>query len=192
MNYKYTNGIELKNNKLTIKTSVGEVKEYEHYAYQIINNKKNKVKCNYVLLDNVTVGFDFPEGYNKNYTLTIDPTVIVCSYSGSSVWSNCIGSSYDEFGNIFVLGYSASGYPTDTLAFQDTSNGIGGGFNIILSKYNPTGSIKIFSTYLGGNKSEIPQNVIINKYGVYIYSQTTSTNFPVTIGAFDTTANVLS
>ena len=184
MNYKYTDGISIKNNKLIIKTAVGEVKEYEPYAYQVVNGKKKEVMCKYILYNDFTVGFDFPEGYDKSQKLIIDPTVIVCSYSGSSVWSNCEGASYDEYGNIFVLGYSTSGYPTDTMVFQDTNNG---NYNIVLSKYNPTGSIKYFSTYLGGNGMEIPQNVIINKIGIFIYSQTTSTNFPVTVNAFDTT-----
>jgi gliding motility-associated-like protein len=187
MKYKYISELKIKNKKLVITTTVGEITEYEPYAYQIKNGKKTEVKCKYILLENNVVGFEFPEGYDTKTKLVIDPTVIVCSYSRSTVWSNCIGAGYDDLGNIYVLGYSHTGYPTDTAGFQDSC--MPGAMNIIISKYDPTGSTRFFSTFLGGNGIEVPQNIIVNKRGIYLYSQTTSTNFPVTPDAFDTTYN---
>ena len=42
-----------------------------------------EVACNYVY-QNGEVRFEFPEGYNTNFKLTIDPELIAATLSGSS------------------------------------------------------------------------------------------------------------
>lgn len=186
LTYRNVSSLQLLNNEISITTTVGKIIEKAPYAYQNINGKRVEVKCNYKLLSDLSVGFEFPEGYDTNTELVIDPTVIVCSYSGSSIWSNCLAASGDKYGFIYVLGSSDSGYPTDTAGFQDTCMGI---FDIVLSKYSSNGNTRIFSTYIGGDGYEIPQNVNINDLGVFIYSQSASKNFPVSLNAYDTSAN---
>ncbi len=54
------------------------------YAYQIINDQRRVVPAAFDIDDDV-VTFVFPEGYDSNYELVIDPFLIFSSYSGSTL-----------------------------------------------------------------------------------------------------------
>lgn len=183
LNYKYANEIAIVNNELVIRTSVGDIKEKEPFAYQVINNKQIKVECKYTLLSDNKIGFIFPYGYNKSYDLIIDPVVVVCSYSGSSAQSGAAACTYDDSGNIYSFGYAQMGYPTTTGAFQLSANAY---YDLVLSVYNNTGSSKLFSTYVGGDSLELPSTIIVKNNEITLFGQTISTNFPCTSNAYDT------
>lgn len=183
LNYKDIHHLSIKDGSLIVETSVGNIIEQKPYAYQIIKGKKFEVICQYILKNN-TVTYNLPYGYNDNYELVIDPTIVVCSYDNSPVWSNCNGASYDEFGNIFVLGQADAGYPITAGAFQIICDSL---FDNIVTKYNPTGNTKIFTTYLGGDNYEFIQNAIITNNEICVFGITYSTNFPT--NAFDTSYN---
>ena len=94
---KYT-GMEnlyLKNGDLIIQTSVNNVTELNPYAYQKINGEYIEVPCRYRIINNV-VSFIFPEGYNKNEILIIDPTLIFSTYSGSIADNFGYTATYDD------------------------------------------------------------------------------------------------
>lgn len=186
LNYKYIDGIDIVNNELIIKTSVGHVTEKQPVAYQIINGKQNQVKCKYVLLADNTVGLSFPEGYNKNYELIIDPVVVVCSYSDMPNHGDASACTYDDSGNIYSFGYGEFGYPTTTGAYQVN---YGAHFDYALSVYNSTGSTKLFSTYLGGDSLDFPMTAIVKNNEITLFGQVLSRDFPCTTSAFDTTYN---
>jgi gliding motility-associated-like protein len=186
LNYKYINGIELLNNELIIKTSVGNVVEKEPFAYQIINGVQKQVKCKYVLLSDNSVGFVFPEGYNKNYELLIDPVVVVCSYSNAFMEADGSACTYDLNGYIYVFAYADLSYPTTTGVFQVNYNAH---FDYALSVYSTTGSSKLFSTYLGGDSLDFPLTDIVKNNEITLFGQTLSKDFPCTSMSFDTTFN---
>lgn len=186
LQYKFIDNLSISDNDLIIKTSVGEIIEQKPYAFQIINRKEVSVKCSYILLKNNTVGFSFPEGYNKNYELVIDPTVLVCSYSDFTGWGACSAAGYDDFGNIYVAGYSRQGYPTSVGAFSGTYYGA---YDIVLSKYNSAGSSKLFSTYLGGDSIDFPYEIIVKNSEITLASITESEDFPCSFQAYDSTRN---
>lgn len=99
-------------------------------------------------------------------------------------------------GDLYVLGSTAStNFPTSTGAFQTS---LGGGFSdISLTKIDPTGTILLGSTYLGGSGNDGTNNIYVN-YGdtyrgeiivdaldnVYVASMTESADFPTSGGAF--------
>lgn len=185
--FSYTNGLSIKENNLCINTSVGEVIELAPIAWQIVDGKKKNITCKYTLLANNQVGFVFPEGYDTNFELVIDPTIVTATYSGSSINSCNIGCHADENGNVYDLGYAFSGgYPTTIGAFQVNFGGI---YDFVISKYSANGSAKIFSTYLGTDTVEFPIGIHVNKTGINVLGQTPSENFPVTVNALDTSVN---
>ena len=186
LNYKDVDGIEIKNNELLIKTSVGEIIEKTPLAYQIINGRRVEVKCKYSLSGENTIGFSFPNGYNKNYELIIDPVVVVCSYSGSTIWSDNYSCTYDSQGNIYDAGDSSPGYPTSIGAFQITGKKF---MDIIISKYDDVGSSKYFSTYIGGDSTDFPLEILVKNNEITLMGITVSKNFPTTNSAYDTTYN---
>lgn len=196
MNYNGVATIKLVNQALIIKTSIGEITEEKPYAYQIINNRKVEIACNYVLTEN-TISFDFPNGYDKNYELIIDPVLSGSTYSGSFADNWGSTATYDNLGNIYSGGIvTATGYPVTTGAFQTTFGGGGVGgvgaipWDMAIIKYNQTGANRIFATYLGGSENDYPHSMIVNDNNeLYIYGKTYSVNFPVSANAYDKTYN---
>ena len=74
--YRGVSEINLKNNKLILTTSVNTVVELAPYAYQEIEGSIREVPCEYRLYEDGSFGFQFPQGYNLNYPLVIDPELI--------------------------------------------------------------------------------------------------------------------
>ncbi len=184
MLYEGVDKVFLKDKDLFIQTSVNELTELRPYAYQIIGGKKKKVKCEFNLVGN-RLTFDFPRGYDKEHTLIIDPQLIFSSYSGASADNWGYTATYDLQGNLYGGGISYdTGYPIESGSYDGTFNG--GNCDIAISKFNPTGSALIYSTYIGGSESELPHSLIVNSQNeLVILGTTSSNNFPITSNAWD-------
>lgn len=173
---------------LIISTNIGNVIEQAPMAYQFIDGKKNEIKCQFVLKKNV-LGFTFPNGYNKNFPLVIDPVLIFSSYSGSSADNWGQTATYDNAGNLYAGSISFSiGYPTSVGAYQAVFGG--GTTDICISKFSSNGNTLLYSTYLGGSDNENPQSLIVNDNDeLYLMGSTGSLDFPTTAGAYDNNFN---
>ena len=148
------------NGELLIVTSMGTIKESKPFAFQYINGIKTKIACEYELHDNI-MQFKFPEGYDSNYPLTIDPELAFSTFTGagSDNWgmTACPDINKNLIAGGIVFGTS---YPTNAGAYDSDFNG--GQVDIVLTKYNATGSNIVFSTFLGGDASETPHSLIVN------------------------------
>jgi RHS repeat-associated protein len=109
------------------------------------------------------------------------------SYLGGSGSDTGSGIAVDASGNAYVAGYTNStNFSTTTGALQ-TSNG-GGTSDAFVSKVNAAGTSLTYSTYLGGSGSDQANAIAIDPSGnAYVTGLTTSTNFPTTTGAYQTT-----
>src|SRR5439155_500280 len=89
-------------------------------------------------------------------------------------------------GNAYVTGRTQStNFPTTAGAFQTTGGGTEDAF---VTKLNPTGSLLVYSTYLGGSGFDEGFGIAVDTLGnAYVTGLTLSTNFPTTAGAFQTT-----
>lgn len=153
------------------------------YAYQVKNGKHYKVPCFYVLEKDI-LSFTFPEGYDKNLQLIIDPTVIGATMTGTTDSYNYGHSAtFDNSGNIYMAGISFGiGYATTNGAFQE--NFASGNTDIVISKYNSDGSDLIYATYIGGNDVEYPHSTVTDIEGqLYIMGSSKSDDFPVSSDA---------
>ncbi|HSH65188.1 MAG TPA: SBBP repeat-containing protein, partial [Bacteroidia bacterium] len=85
------------------------------------------------------------------------------------------------------------GFPTTLGAYDVTYNGIVtyGRTDVVITKYDSTGTFLRYSTYLGGaDGTEIVTSLIVDSQNnLLLYGATGSSDFPVTAGAFDTTFN---
>jgi hypothetical protein len=105
------------------------------------------------------------------------------------------GIAIDSAGDAWVTGRTNSNeFPTTRGAFQRTCNA--GGSSCVyrgaafLSKLDPSGSVLVYSTYLGGSEGggSAGYGVAVDPAGnAYVLGTTNSTNFPVTPGAFQPT-----
>jgi len=188
LEYTGVDELFIKNGNLHIKTSVNEIIEQKPYAYQLINGIEKEVKCSFTL-ENNTLSFKFPKGYNKTYPLIIDPALIFASYSGATVDNWGYTSTFNDAGNLFGGGVSfGTGYPLTLGAIQVL---FGGGYtDISISKFSINGSLLEYSTYLGGTGADYPHSLIVNSNDeLLVFGTTNSANFPTTAGAYNTTIN---
>lgn len=189
------------NNKgaLEIETSLGQIREENPYAYQIINGKIIEVGCKFKLNDNI-VEFDL-ETYDERVPLIIDPILVFASYSGSYSDNFGMTATYDYNGNMFSGGMAfGNAYPTTPGVYNDTSTFSGqaapvfGITDVVITKYSADGTTRLYSTYLGGGTetqgTETVHSLIADTDGnLYLYGVTSSENFPVTSGSYDETFN---
>lgn len=188
LNFEGLNDTELREGQLILHTSVGEFIENKPFAFQVVNGLLVEVKCIYVLHGN-EIRFDFPEGYDSTRELIIDPELIAATLSGSTGASNYgHTATFDLAGNIYTGCISfGNGYPASPGAFDTTHNG---STDFGLMKINPTGTTRLWATYVGGSSGEYPHSLWANEQGeLFAYGSTSSTNFPTTPGAYDTTHN---
>ncbi len=193
LRFEGTDGLSIKGKNLIIRTSVGDVEELKPVAYQYGNDGRKEVACQYRLRDDV-VSYHFPNGYDEALPLVIDPVVVFATFTGATTDNWGATATYDKSGNFYGGGTSdGSGFPVSVGAFQTSfgggsTGGIPGDMSFI--KYNAAGNTKIWASYLGGSDLDQPHSMIVDSAdNLIIAGRTSSTNYPVTTGAYDATHN---
>jgi len=112
------------------------------------------------------------------------------------VYSTYIGGFLDDEGNAIAVDGSGNAYVTGETnstdydvtpgAFQTT---FGGGWaDVFVTKLNATGTALVYSTYIGGSGGEVGRGIAVDGSGnAYVTGPTSSTDYDVTPGAFQTT-----
>ena len=100
----------------------------------------------------------------------------------------------DASGDAYITGGTCSSdFPTTSGAFQTTAPGIPHhATDVFITKLNPTGASLVYSTYLGGSgvvySGDFAFAIAVDSSdNAYVTGQTSSTDFPVTKGAYQTT-----
>ncbi len=181
LEYKGVNKLSVKNKELVIGTSLGDLKELYPYTYQFANKGRQTLDCKYVVDKNV-VRFKVDD-YDKTSTLVIDPTLIFCSFVGSTKDNWGYTATPGPDGSMFAGGISFDGgYPVSVGAYDQTYNGGAdqdgnGGYDIGIIKLSADGSQRIYGTYLGGKVNEQPHSMITDAQGnLVIAGRTNSTD----------------
>ena len=146
------------------------------------------------LLASTYLGGSDNDGVNHvNHTTPLTfGTVTVNEYYIDSLQFN-YGDQYrgeiqvDVVNNIYITSSTRSNnFPTAS-PFDNT---LGGKQDAIVTKFNPNLSQLMFSTYLGGNKNDCGNSLIVTLgLEVYVTGGTCSGDFPVTTGAHSTAYN---
>ena len=185
LQYTGADKLHIQNKELVIGTSVGEVKELYPYTYQVAEKARETLDCKYVVDKNI-VRFKV-SNYNKNATLVIDPTLIFCSFTGSTKDNWGYTATPGPDGSMFAGGISFDGgFPVSLGAFQQIYNGgvsedSNGGYDIAIIKLSADGTKRLYATYLGGSSNEQPHSIITDAQGnLIIAGRSSSANFPVT------------
>jgi hypothetical protein len=104
--------------------------------------------------------------------------VVYSTYIGGSDSDLCHGLAVDSAGNVYLTGSTVStNFPTVN-AVQGTIGG-GGWSDAFVAKLNAAGSALVYSTYLGGSRSEFARSIAVDSIGnAYVTGYTESSNFP--------------
>ena len=187
MRYEGADKLFLRKGSLIVKVGKHETEERKPYSYQIDEDgNKKEIACDFVL-EGKTVHFVLGS-YDRSKELIIDPTLIFASYSGSTVDNWGFTATYDNAGNLYGGGtVFGIGYPTAPLLGCYQSMYGGGQCDIGITKFNSNGTQRLYSTYLGGNYSDVPHSMIVSDNNeLYILATTSSRNYPITATAYDT------
>ena len=143
--------------------------------------------------------------YDHAKPLIIDPVLSYATYLGGTSTDHIgrfIGPgnnsptqaiAVDAEGSVYVTGYTYSTdfptqYPYES-APPAKMTGVSPGqwASIFVTKFSPDGSSLIYSTYLGGNGYDYGDAIAVDSNGnAYITGTTTSPDFPITAGAYQT------
>ncbi|MCC6392275.1 MAG: SBBP repeat-containing protein [Bryobacterales bacterium] len=118
------------------------------------------------------------------FVAKLDPSGATLSYATYLDGAGAgMAIAVDSSGSAYVAGstYTAT-FTTTTGAFQRTYAGGTDGFVV---KLNPTGSSQVYSTFLGGSSEDQITGIRVDSSGAaYVAGFTSSTDFPVTAGAY--------
>jgi len=119
-------------------------------------------------------------GYSDLFVTKLGPggsTLIYSTYLGGSRDDIGKAIAVDSSGAAYITGQTfSSDFPTTAGAFQTTYGGAGDAFIV---KLNSAGSSLVYSTYVGGSKSDIGNAIALDSAGnAYITGATYSTDFP--------------
>ncbi len=135
--------------------------------------------------------------------------IVKLSADGSSlVWSSFFGDysgitgqaiALDSAENVYVTGATQSNslnlsgppFPTTPGAYDTSHNGSN---DVFVSKISADGSTLVYSTFIGGDGTDFALDIAVDSSGNayvtgYTQGNSTSLEFPTTVGAFNTTSN---
>ncbi|MCX7743002.1 MAG: SBBP repeat-containing protein [Flavobacteriales bacterium] len=112
-------------------------------------------------------------------------SLIYSTYIGGANWDDVRSLAIDSFGNAYITGQTASNdYDITSGAYQTTYEG---GWDVLVTKLNPTGSSLIYSTYIGGTNDDMVRGIALDgSNNVYVTGVTNSSNYDIVSGCFQT------
>ena len=133
-----------------------------------------------------------PFAQSPNRPLTQSPInssdLLYSTFLGGSDldYGRCITT--DSSGAMYVIGETwSSDFPTTPGTFDPSFNGNSDTFVV---KLNAAGSALAYATFLGGSGSDAGYSIAIDSSGAtYVTGESGSSDFPTTLGAFDTSYN---
>ncbi len=184
------------NGELTLRARDREVYLHRPTAYQLgPNGEHSLIEAHYLVSKQsqhsvkqdqdatIVVG-----DYDRSKPLVIDPVVTFSTYLGGESFDTATAVALDTTGNIYLVGWTMSpNFPT-LAPLQPTMHGVDG--DAFVTKINAAGSAILYSTFLGGTLAQAANGVVVDTAGnAYVAGSTSSADFPVTPGAFDTTSS---
>lgn len=186
LHFEGADALEIKDARLHIHTSLGEMVEDVPYSYRRDTRRAKEIPTRYKLQGNV-LSYAFPRG-TPAADWTLDPAIIFSTFSGSTSDNWGFTATYDEEGSLYSGGIAFStGFPSTIGAYQQS---FGGGVDLAILKFDSSGTRLVYATYLGGSSTEVPQSLIVNEQNeLLILGVTGSSNFPTTRGAIQRVFN---
>jgi hypothetical protein len=159
---------------LEVDTGSGIINFSAPIAFQEIDGKQQEVQVTYAL-NGKTYGFQVGE-YNLKFALIIDPSLVYSNILDASGNDAGFDIAVDSSGNAYLTGNTdSSDFPTKN-PFQDSFGG--GSYDAFVTKFTSTGTIS-YSTYLGGNLSDVGYGIAVDSSGnAYVTGNTSSGDFP--------------
>ncbi len=170
---------------LEVKTALGTVSFTAPMAYQETDGKRRDIRIAHVV-DGNTYGFE-PGNYDRTRELVIDPLLASTSLGGSGA-DEGHALALDPGGNVYVAGFTRSvGFPASPGAYGELFNGSQDAF---VFKMDAGLTTLLAATFVGGDGEDACTSIALDANGdVYIGGETSSDDFPTTMGAYAETGH---
>jgi len=182
---------------LVMRVGSDDLRFHKPVAYQFEENassndssatpQRTLVAANYRVDAGNRVSFHLAP-YDHSRALVIDPTLSYATYLGGSSNDYATSIAIDSSGSPYISGYTTSAnFPVSSGALQSTCVAACATPDAFITKLDPTGSSIVYSTFLGGSRTDYANGIAIDPSGnAFLVGQTLSPDFPVTAGAFQT------
>ena len=173
------------NGDLVVAAAGREVRFSKPLIYQPVDaDARHTIDGRWVITDKTRVGFEVAS-YDTSKPLIIDPALNYSTYLGGSLFNPIYSVAVDSSGNAYVTGgVTSTDFPVTAGALQPK---YGGDHDAFVTKLNASGTALVYSTYLGGSGIDHGSGIAVDASGsAYVAGTTSSKNFPVTTGAFQT------
>lgn len=144
----------------------------------------------YVTGYTASTNFPLQSAFRSSNAAGVDAFVTKLNPAGSAlVYSTYLGGSATDYGTAIAVDSSGSAYVTGIVTSDDfpVANPIDATLgshavdDAFVTKFNPSGSALVYSTYLGGGSADDPYAIAIDQAGnAYITGRTNSSDFPLT------------
>jgi Abnormal spindle-like microcephaly-assoc'd, ASPM-SPD-2-Hydin/Beta-propeller repeat len=179
---------------LVVKAGGSRLRFRQPFVYQMEGAQRQTVRGHYVPRGRNRVGFQLAT-YDRSRPVVIDPSLVFSTYLGGSLMEVGTSIAVDSTGNVYTTGYTQSANFPSTPGAYDTTCGTdgtcnGGLYDAFVTKFNPTGTALIYSTFIGGSQSDYAFGLAVDSGGrAYVGGQTYSGDFPVHSGFQTACAN---
>jgi uncharacterized protein (TIGR03437 family) len=150
----------------------------------LLNGALGRILRPAVPLFSIVAGFLSP----SMFCGTLVPTY--GTYFGGTGDANvAVAVAIDASGNVIVVGFTTSQtLPGTANAFQPMkAAGFPDNRDVFVAKFDPTGTILLWATFLGGDNNDTPSALAVDQTGsIYVVGTSDSSNLPVTSGAYIT------
>ncbi len=180
MRFEGQDRARLQDGALLLETPLGSLRHDAPYSYQ--PEVLEEVTSRYVFQED-TVRFSLG-AYDPTMPLVIDPLVYSTHLGGSGDEEGFGGFNVDAGGHAYAIGRTSSeDFPTTPGAFQTSKVA---GFDAQITKFSPSGSEIMYSTYIGGGNLDHGYAIVPDAAGnAYAVIYTKSLDAPTTESAYD-------
>lgn len=173
---------------ITILTPLGKLTENLPLAYSLSRRGDTTLVDARFLVRGSIVMFTFPNGYDEDELLVIDPVVAFASYDGGTAPTQGEAATFGIDSSLYAATIAyAPGFPVTAGAYQTTFSSIQ---DLGLLHYSQDGATLRYATYLGGEGREWPLSLVTDRAGrLTVLAIVDSTGFPTTPSAVSATHN---
>ncbi len=178
---------------LLVQTAIGEIRQHRPRVYQDIAGEQRAVSGGFKLLSHHRAAFRIGP-YDHSQALVIDPTVVFSTYFGGSTgFDTGLGTAVDPAGDVYFTGWTTStDYPVVNALQASNNSKASPPKNAVVTKLSADGKTILYSTYIGGSKSDYGHSIAVDASGnAYIVGSAGSPDFPTTSGTMQPSAPAL-